>query len=128
MRSTNRDIHRYEAIDLTEDVQEEFGWKLVHGEVFRPPQSPLLLSVMIGSGAQLVAMAAVTLLFATLGFLSPSNRGSLAVVMIVTWTLFGALAGYLSSRIYASLHGANWKRNVFCTATLFPTLVFAVMK
>ncbi|KDN43412.1 hypothetical protein K437DRAFT_257475 [Tilletiaria anomala UBC 951] len=127
MRSTNRDISRYEAIDLTEDVQEEFGWKLVHGEVFRPPQSPLLLSVMVGSGSQLIAMAATTLLFAALGFLSPSYRGSLAVVMIVTWTLFGALAGYLSSRVYASLDGAKWKRNVFLTATLFPTLVFATV-
>lgn len=27
--------------------------------------------------------------FALLGFLSPSNRGSLATVMIVCWTFFG---------------------------------------
>ncbi len=127
MRSTNRDISRYEAVDLTEDIQEEFGWKLVHGEVFRPPPSPTMLSVMCGSGTQLVAMAVVTLLFAALGFLSPSNRGSLAVVMIVTWTLFGALAGYVSSRVYASLGGEKWKRNVFLTATLFPAIVFAIM-
>ena len=34
-------------------------------------------------------MVSVTLVFALLGFLSPSNRGSLATVMIVCWTLFG---------------------------------------
>ena len=94
-----------------EDVQEDFGWKLVHGEVFRTPVNPLILSVIVGNGAQLCAMAGVTLgksnelfttssadllflfrtVFALLGFLSPSNRGSLATVMIVCWTFFGRL-------------------------------------
>jgi transmembrane 9 superfamily protein 2/4 len=54
-------IHRYNALDTEEDVQEDYGWKLVHGEVFRTPQNPLLLSVFVGNGAQLGAMAGVTL-------------------------------------------------------------------
>ena len=127
MRSLSRDISRYNAIDMTEDVQEDFGWKLVHAEVFRPPRQPMLLSILVGSGSQLVAMAAVTLVFALLGFLSPSNRGSLATVMIVTWTLFGSIAGFVSSRTYASLGGENWRRNIFLTATLFPATIFALV-
>lgn len=128
MRTVQRDVSRYNAIDLSEDVQEDFGWKLVHGEVFRPPQHAMLLSIMVGSGAQLAAMASVTLVFALLGFLSPSNRGSLATVMIVCWTFFGSIAGYFSSRVYASLDGEQWRRNIFLTATLFPTVIFAVMQ
>jgi hypothetical protein len=71
-------INRYNAIDLSvrclppslseiielviqEDVQEDWGWKLVHGEVFRPPRNPLPLSILVGNGAQLCAMTAVTL-------------------------------------------------------------------
>jgi hypothetical protein len=46
---------------MQEDVQEDWGWKLVHGEVFRTPSNPLLLSVLIGNGAQLCAMVGVTL-------------------------------------------------------------------
>lgn len=46
---------------LQEDVQEDFGWKLVHGEVFRPPRSAMVLSVLVGNGAQLCAMVCVTL-------------------------------------------------------------------
>lgn len=78
----------------------------MHGEVFRTPRNPMALSVLVGNGAQLCAMAGVTLgklfchgartcvdgpvvVFALLGFLSPSNRGSLATVMMVCWTLFG---------------------------------------
>jgi transmembrane 9 superfamily member 2/4 len=106
---------------MQEDVQEDYGWKLIHGEVFRAPRRFLVLSVAVGSGAQLVAMMGVTLFFALLGFLSPSNRGSLSTVMIVFWTLFSGIAGYVSSRLYISLGGPAWKQNVAATAIFFPT-------
>lgn len=125
MRSVSRDISRYNAIDLDEDVQEEYGWKLVHADVNRTPPRPMLLATMVGTGAQLVAMSLVTLLFALLGFLSPSNRGSLGTVMVVTWCLFGSIAGYISSRIYISLGGENWQRTTAMTAMLFPMIIFA---
>ncbi|EIN11685.1 endosomal P24A protein [Punctularia strigosozonata HHB-11173 SS5] len=127
LRSVSRDISRYNAIDLSEDVSEDFGWKLVHGEVFRTPQNPMILSVMVGNGAQLCAMVVVTLVFALLGFLSPSNRGSLATVMMVCWTFFGSVGGYFSSRVYASLGGTNKRKNSFVTATALPTVVFAIV-
>lgn len=73
LRALKKDIARYnrlDAIDLedfdgtsaaVEDgIQEDSGWKLVHGDVFRSPKSPLLLSVMLGNGAQLFMMTGVT--------------------------------------------------------------------
>lgn len=127
LRTVSRDISRYNAIDLSEDVQEDWGWKLVHGEVFRTPQHAMALSVLVGNGAQLSAMVGVTLVFALLGFLSPSNRGSLATVMMICWTLFGCVGGYFSSRAYASMGGTNKRKNAFLTAVILPTVVFAVM-
>ncbi|KAF8906510.1 hypothetical protein CPB84DRAFT_1959938 [Gymnopilus junonius] len=127
VRSVSRDINRYNAIDISEDVQEDWGWKLVHGEVFRPPARPLPLSVLVGNGSQLAAMASVTLVFALLGFLSPSNRGSLATVMMVCWSFFGSIGGYVSSRVYTSLGGASRRRNAFLTATALPTFIFIVV-
>ncbi|KAG9120329.1 hypothetical protein FRC07_004215, partial [Ceratobasidium sp. 392] len=127
VRTVSRDISRYNAIDLSEDVQEDFGWKLVHGEVFRSPRYPLVLSVLVGNGAQLGVMVGVTLVFALLGFLSPSNRGSLATVMIVFWTFFGSVGGYVSARVYASVGGTDQKKNAFLTATVLPAFVFSVM-
>ena len=61
LRALHKDISRYNAVEAQEDVQEDYGWKLVHGDVFRAPARPMLLSVMVGSGCQLVAMAALTL-------------------------------------------------------------------
>ncbi|KAJ7045553.1 hypothetical protein C8F04DRAFT_1206422 [Mycena alexandri] len=115
------------SVSRDEDVQEDWGWKLVHGEVFRTPGNPMILSVMVGNGAQLCSMVGVTLVFALLGFLSPSNRGSLATVMMICWTFFGGIGGYLSSRVYASLGGTERKKNVFMTATILPTVIFSVV-
>lgn len=46
---------------LKDDAQEEFGWKLVHGDVFRPPRKRMLLAVLLGSGVQVLFMALITL-------------------------------------------------------------------
>ncbi|KAI0342185.1 endosomal P24A protein [Trametopsis cervina] len=127
LRTVSRDISRYNAIDLSEEVQEDWGWKLVHGEVFRTPQKSLVLSVLVGNGSQLCAMVGVTLVFALLGFLSPSNRGSLATVMMLCWTFFGSVSGYFSSRAYASMGGTERRKQAFLAAVLLPTVVFGVI-
>ncbi|CAF4573912.1 unnamed protein product, partial [Rotaria magnacalcarata] len=35
-----------------DDGSEETGWKLVHGDVFRPPHRKNVLAALIGSGIQ----------------------------------------------------------------------------
>ena len=45
---------------------EESGWKMVSGDVFRAPSSPLSLCVQVGSGVQIVASGFITLFFAAL--------------------------------------------------------------
>ncbi|CAF91008.1 unnamed protein product [Tetraodon nigroviridis] len=104
----------------SEDAQEEFGWKLVHGDVFRPPKKGMLLSVFLGSGTQIFIMTLVTLFFACLGFLSPANRGALMTCAVVVWVLLGTPAGYVASRLYKSFGGEKWKTNVLLTAFLCP--------
>ncbi|VDN56752.1 unnamed protein product [Dracunculus medinensis] len=126
LRTLHRDIARYNQLDNEEDAQEEFGWKLVHGDVFRPPRYALFLSVFVGSGCQILAMVAITLVFACLGFLSPANRGSLMTFALVFYVLFGIIAGYVSARIYKTLNGLAWKINVLLTSFLVPGIIFAV--
>lgn len=44
-----KDISSYNKMQTLEEAQEESGWKLVHGDVFRPPSySPMMLSVLAG--------------------------------------------------------------------------------
>lgn len=120
LRTLHKDIARYNQIECGEDAQEEFGWKLVHGDVFRPPRKGMLLSVLLGSGAQVFCMTLVTLAFACLGFLSPANRGALMTCAMVLYVLLGTPAGYISARIYKSFGGIKWKSNVLLTSMLCP--------
>lgn len=120
LRTLHKDIARYNQMECGEDAQEEFGWKLVHGDVFRPPRKGMLLSVLLGSGVQVFCMTLVTLAFACLGFLSPANRGSLMTCSMVLFVLLGTPAGYISARIYKSFGGIKWKSNVLLTSMLCP--------
>ncbi|EEA18735.1 Transmembrane 9 superfamily member 2 [Talaromyces marneffei ATCC 18224] len=137
IRALRKDIARYNRLDqinlddlngtsVVEDgIQEDSGWKLVHGDVFRCPKSPLLLSVLLGNGAQLFVMTGVTVAFALFGLLSPANRGFLGTTVVILYTLFGFIGGYVSSRAYKSFGGEAWKRNIVMTPLLIPSIVFS---
>jgi transmembrane 9 superfamily protein 2/4 len=72
VRVLKKDIARYNRLDsitledlngtsaVEDGIQEDSGWKLVHGDVFRCPKSPLLLSVLLGNGTQVFIMTGVT--------------------------------------------------------------------
>ncbi|KAI8052467.1 putative endosomal integral membrane protein [Syncephalis plumigaleata] len=127
LKALHKDIARYNVDEEQDDIREDFGWKLVHGDVFRSPPHAMLLSVLVGNGAQLLCMAAVTLIFAVLGFLSPSNRGALITVIITFYMLFGCVAGYVSARLYKMFGGEEWKTNIALTAFLFPGIIFGII-
>lgn len=130
MRSLHRDISRYNRVPTEEEraeEREETGWKLVHADVFRPPSRfPMLFCVMVGSGNQLFGMALVTLFFAAVGVLAPSNRGKLMIALLVVFVLLGMVAGYSSAQMYKIFKGKRWQLCTVLTATLFPGTLFAL--
>ncbi|RKO89014.1 hypothetical protein BDK51DRAFT_24443, partial [Blyttiomyces helicus] len=126
LRALHKDISRYNSFADEDGGQEDFGWKLVHADVFRPPAQRMLLAVLLGNGAQLAAMTTTTLVFAALGFLSPSIRGALSTVTLIFFVCFSSIAGYVSARVYKMLQGEYWRRNVALTVTLVPGAVFII--
>lgn len=56
--------------------------------------------LQFGSGVQLLCVAFVTLLLATLGFLSPASRGALLTTTIVLYVLLAFLSGAASSILW----------------------------
>lgn len=126
LRTLYRDISKYNELETQEEAQEETGWKLVHGDVFRPPSNSDLLCVYAGTGVQFFGMILITMLFAVLGFLSPSNRGGLMTAMLFLWVFMGLFAGYSSARLYKMFKGAEWKKIALRTAFMFPATVFVI--
>merc|ERR1719223_492603 len=126
LRTLHRDIVKYNELATKEEIEEETGWKLVHGDIFRKPAWSRLLVATIGSGVQILAMVIVTLLFGALGFLSPAHRGGLLQSTLLLFTIMGAIAGYTSARFFKLFQGANWKQATWLTALLYPGIVFAI--
>jgi len=126
IRTLRRDIARYNMDDDVEESIEETGWKLVHGDVFRPPPNSRLFVSLVGSGIQLFCMMFITIFFAMLGMLSPASRGALLTASIFLYEFMGLVGGYFAGRLYKSVKGKQWKRAAFVTATLYPGIIFAL--
>ncbi|KAL0217804.1 hypothetical protein RCL1_008653 [Eukaryota sp. TZLM3-RCL] len=122
-RTLRSDLLRYNNPDL-DDYTEDYGWKNIVHDVFRPPTNPSFFSACIGSGVQIMVMIGATLIFALLGFLSPGHRNAVVTSMFVFFVLGGYAAGYSSARVYKNLGGKHWKLTTLRTATLFPGFVF----
>lgn len=124
IRTLRKDIAGYNELQTLEEAQEETGWKLVHGDVFRPPQGhPMLLSVLVGTGAQIGTAFFITLLACMLRMLNPIKKGQALTAVIVLYVLCGGVGGYVSSRLYKFCDAKSWKRCTIATAMGFPGLI-----
>ena len=130
LRTLRRDVLYYNRTpteEEREEEREESGWKLIHAHVFRPPrQWPMLLSVFVGSGAQLFFMAVALLIFSAVGFLSPANRGSLMIACVAFFVMLSCAAGYGAAVTYKMFDGEQWQRTTVATAIGFPGFAFAI--
>ncbi|CAN6571377.1 unnamed protein product [Malus baccata var. baccata] len=131
LRTARRDLTRYEQLDKESKAQmneELSGWKLVVGDVFREPDSPKLLCVMVGDGVQITGMAVVTIIFAAFGFMSPASRGMLLTGMIILYLFLGIIAGYVAVRMWRTIKGTSegWRSVSWSVACFFPGIVFVI--
>ena len=133
VRNLRRDIAAYNALAALDDEEagdkdeDESGWKLVHADVFRPPDNfPMLFCVCCGGGVQLIMTIFLAICFSAVGFMNPARRGSLVNGILSFYMLCGILAGYVSSRLYKSFDGRMWQLCTVMTATLFPGVAFFI--
>ena len=61
---------------------EETGWKYIHGDVFRAPPHLSLFCGCVGTGTQMLAMAACICALALAGVFFPYNRGALLTACV----------------------------------------------
>lgn len=128
IRSLHKDISLYNEIGVDlEDEQEETGWKLVHGDVFRPPSTyPLALSVFVGTGSQIATSIVLTLIMSQTHLINPMMKGKALSNVITTFAASGVVGGYVSARIFKFTGGKNWKLNTIYTAAVFPGVLMAL--
>jgi len=126
MRTLRKDYARYskedEMDDMERDLGDEYGWKQVHGDVFRPAASPMLFSALIGTGSQLTVVVLFVVLFAILGELY-TERGSLLSTAIFVYAATAPVNGYFGGSLYARMGGKVWIRQMLLSAFFLPFVV-----
>ncbi|KAI9282372.1 hypothetical protein BC943DRAFT_344053 [Umbelopsis sp. AD052] len=129
LRTIKRDFTRYDKEDglgdFDRDIGEDYGWKQLHGDVFRQPPKLMLLSSLIGVGNQLILLSAVVILYTIVGDLYV-ERATILTATIFLYALTSGVAGYSSASYYAKNGGKDWIRNVMLTASLWPGAVASV--
>ena len=131
MRTLRSDYARYnrdeDDLDMLErDVSDESGWKLLHGDVFRPVVDLIPLSVALGASMQLVACAFMVILCAIAGTVWAS-RGALLMTGFVCWALTSFVNGYVSGGFYARNDGKEWIFCMIATAVSLPFFVYSIV-
>ena len=109
MRVLKNDFARYAHMEEETGMdQDESGWKLVNGDVFRFPQHKELFAAVLGNGAQLLCMCLGVLFLACLGPYTRYNRGALLVAALLIFALTSGINGYVAGNLYTKIEGSNW--------------------
>lgn len=130
MRILKNDFSKYMQIDEDEMTEEETGWKMIHGDVFRSPPYLNLLTSMIGAGGQIFFTAVILLVSVCVGAFKVTRRGALLTACILIYAVCGIFGGMIAGRLFKQLKGRDWVWNGVLTASAFPlplTLVFVVV-
>lgn len=106
--------------------EEESGWKLIHGDVFRFPSHRNAFAALVGAGGQLCCTTFLLLFCAITGFFKPTKRGAILTSMIVLYALTSFIGGFIGARLYRQFEGLNWVWNTVLTALVFPAPLVAI--
>ncbi|KAE8677816.1 Transmembrane 9 superfamily member 6 [Hibiscus syriacus] len=104
LRALYRDISKYNQLENQEEVQVESGWKLVHGDVFRPPTNFDLLCALPLPLKQ--------------RWDNDSHTSTLG--------LHGHVRRIFIRCLYKKSKGTEWKKITLKTAVMFPATVSAI--
>lgn len=126
MRTLRKDYARYskdeEMDDMERDLGDEYGWKQVHGDVFRPASHATFFSACVGSGYHVTIVTLCVITLTIFGELY-TERGSLVTTAIFVYAATSPINGYFGGSLYARMGGKRWIRQMLISAFLVPVVV-----
>jgi len=123
LRTLRKDFARYDKkekmSELERDLGDEYGWKLVHRDVFRRPENLVSLSAFLGTGFQLTLLCLTLLGYTIIGDLY-TERATILTAAIFIYAVTAIVSGFFSGSYYSKYGGKQWIRTMFLTALLWP--------
>ncbi|CAO3591192.1 unnamed protein product [Absidia cylindrospora] len=124
MKTLNKDVSAFHD-DVHDDFEDVIGWRLIHRDVFRRPIYGGLLAPVIGTGIQLLFIAAMVIGMVYRGWIFIAKPGSLISSFINLYVPSSCFAGYWSARIYKVFRGKSWMFNAVLTSLMLPGFLAA---
>ncbi|OUM61421.1 hypothetical protein PIROE2DRAFT_62514 [Piromyces sp. E2] len=109
-------------LEFDTDFGDDYGWKLVHGDIFRRPPHCAILSTLLGSGIQLIILAFIIIVYTMLRDLYLEQATILSSIIFI-YAITSMIGGYYSGSFFAKYGGRSWIKNMFLTACLFPCII-----
>jgi len=126
MRILKSDYNRYARAEDEEEEQEDYGWKLIHGDVFRFPPHKNLFCAFVGLGAQCLCTMFGILILALIGLFYPGSEGTIFTAGIVLYALTSVVGGFVSGSYFKQMGGEKWAWNVVLVGSLLTVPVICV--
>ncbi|KAJ3410600.1 hypothetical protein HDV05_003550 [Chytridiales sp. JEL 0842] len=130
LRTLKRDLARYDReeflLDGDRDFIDEYGWKQIHGDVFRAPGHLTFFSSLLGTGLHLFVIAIAVMVYAATADFQVQNSHTLSAGLFF-YALTSTVSGYFSGSYYTKNGGKNWVRLIFVTAGLWPAVLATVV-
>lgn len=128
-------------------LNEDSGWKQVHGDVFRAPAYLPIFAAGLGIGWQIIVLTGCVILFALLGPIHGDvyeERGEVMFAVLVFYCLSSIVSGYMSGSFFKRFYstssssanktntsltsgGQAWQGVLLLTVALFPTVVVSIL-
>ncbi|KAI9591661.1 hypothetical protein BDF19DRAFT_426065 [Syncephalis fuscata] len=107
--------------DLDCDLGDEYGWKQLYGDTFRPPRHLCLFAALLGTGYHLFATLLLVVGLHLFGHLFQAP-GEMTTAILLLYAVTSFIASYISGRYYRMYGGRRWIRCTMVTAGLWPTI------
>ena len=120
LRILKNDFSKFVNVDEEDLNEDESGWKMIHGDVFRIPPLLNLFTALIGAGGQIFVTAVVILVCVLLGVFRATKRGALLTAGIVIYSVCGIVGGFVAGRLYKQMKGKDWAWNIVLTSCILP--------
>ena len=128
-RTVKRDLDKYnQSVAIGDNVIiDEYGWKQIASDVFRPPIHQKTLCAFIGTGFQIFWLIVTSLILYLIGLVKPEIRLKMVETIFICLIIFSIISGYVSTFIYRNNGGKDWVKNSIVTAMLCPIISLFVL-
>ena len=129
MRVLRNDFARYNVNDeeaMDEVDQDDYGWKIIHADVFRFPAQRSLLCSILGNGSQFLALCFGIIVMALFGMFNVHRHGAMNTAAVLLYALTCCVSGYVSNSMYKQINGDKWAWNLVLTSSLFSLPFFII--